>query len=144
VVAVTTEGQFLCIRQVKYGIDVTSLAPVGGYIETAEDPIDAAKRELLEETGHVASQWIHLGSFTVSPARGVATGHLFLAQGAQYVTAANADDLEEQEVIHLGLSQVRTALAKGEFKTLSWVAAVALALQYLDWNQGRMPADVSE
>src|SRR5512141_3208786 len=48
VVAVTDDEEFLCFRQIKYGVEGTSLAPVGGYIEPNEDPLVAAKRELLE------------------------------------------------------------------------------------------------
>src|SRR5512139_728419 len=57
VVAVTEGGQFLCFRQTKYGIEGDSLAPVGGYLEPGEDPLVAAQRELLEETGYQAAEW---------------------------------------------------------------------------------------
>ena len=91
----------------------------------------AAQRELLEETGHEATDWLSLGSYLVDPNRGMATGHLFLARGAHYVTPRDADDLEEQELLLLTREEIESALEKGEIKVLAWAAAVAFALRYL-------------
>ena len=131
VLAVTTAGEFLCFRQTKYGVDGTSLAPVGGRIEPGEDPLDTAKRELLEETGYEASKWIDLGNCRMSATYGLATAHFFLALDARCVTAPHSDDLEEQHLLHLSLSELKNALVEGQFKAVSWVAIVGLALQHL-------------
>lgn len=131
VIAVTTDGKWLCFRQTKYALEGTSLAPVGGYIEPGENPLEAAKRELREETGYEAPEWIHLGSYKVGANRGIATGHFYLACGAYYVTKPQSDDLEEQELLLLDSSEIEEALVNGEFKALSWAANVALALIYL-------------
>jgi len=131
VVAVTEDERFICFRQVKYGIDGVTLAVVGGYIEAGEEPLMAAQRELLEETGHEATDWLSLGSYLVDPNRGMATGHLFLARRAHYVTPRDADDLEEQELLLLTREEIESALEKGEIKVLAWAAAVAFALRYL-------------
>jgi F420 biosynthesis protein FbiB-like protein len=132
VVAVTDGGEFLCFRQTKYAIGAPALAPVGGYLEPGEDPLHAAQRELLEETGYEAPNWKALGHYVVDSNRGAGVGHLFLAQGARYVQAPDADDLEEQQLLHLSRSEVDAALAAGEFKSLSWSAVVALALRHLN------------
>jgi ADP-ribose pyrophosphatase len=129
---VTQDDKFLCLRQTKYSVEGTSLAPVGGYLEPGEDPLTAARRELLEETGYEAPDWISLGRYPVDGNRGAGTAYLFLAQGARRVTKANADDLEEQELLHLSRFEVEAALASGAFKLLPWTAAAALALLYLD------------
>ena len=131
VVAVTTDERFLCFRQVKYGLEGTTLSIVGGFVEEGEEPIRAARRELLEETGYEAADWIPLGSYRVDPNRGVAVGHLYLARQARYVTPRNADDLEEQELVLLTRSEIEVALARGEFKVLAWAASVAMALRQL-------------
>src|SRR5215211_785815 len=86
VLAVTADNKFLCFRQTKYAVEGTVLAPVGGMLEPNESPPEAAKRELLEETGYEASAWINLGSHILDPNRGVATMHLFLALNAKQVT----------------------------------------------------------
>jgi len=128
VVAITEGGKFLCFRQTKYAVDGTTLAPVGGYLEPGEDSLIAAQRELLEETGYQAPDWMRLGGYVVDGNRGAGTGYLFLARNAHKVAPPNADDLEEQQLLHLSRAEVETALAAGEFKVLAWATVVALAL----------------
>jgi 8-oxo-dGTP pyrophosphatase MutT (NUDIX family) len=132
VLAVTGDGRFLCFRQTKYAIKGTALAPVGGMLEPGELPLVAAKRELLEEAGYEAQNWISLGSHVLDPNRGVGTMHLFLALGASQVAQPNSDDLEEQELLLLSKGEVEDALEAGEFKVLAWSAVVAMSLNYLN------------
>ena len=131
VVAVTDDGKFPVFRQTKYSVEGTSLAPVGGYLDPDEDPLTAAKRELLEETGYEASEWTLLGSYAVDGNRGAGTANLYLARGARYVAEIDSDDLEEQELLLLSRSEMETALDAGEFKLLPWAANIALALRQL-------------
>ena len=135
VVAVTVDGSFLVFRQVKYGVEGTTLGPVGGYLDPGEEPLEAARRELLEETGYEASEWRPLGHYVVDGNRGCGVGHLYLALGARKVAEPSADDLEEQELLLLSRGEVEAGLAAGEFKVLSWAATMALALLSLDGEQ---------
>ena len=128
VVAVTVDGRWLCFRQTKYAVEGVSLAPVGGYLEPGEDSVLGAQRELFEETGYEAPDWIDLGHFAVGANRGIATANLFLARNAHRVAEPDADDLEEMELLLLDRAEVEAALKAGEFKVLAWAACVALAL----------------
>lgn len=132
VVVQTHNGKFLCFRQVKYGIEGESLAPVGGHVDKDEAPLAAAKRELLEETGYTSKSWAPLGSYPVMGNRGVATAHIFLAQDAAKVEEPNSDDLEEQELLYLTREELESAVMQGEFKFLTWTTSILLALRYLD------------
>lgn len=132
ILAMTDENKFLCFRQTKYAVKGTSLAPVGGMLESNEEPINAAKRELLEEMGYESSNWVNLGSHILDPNRGIATMHLFLALNAKKVSEPNSDDLEDQELLFLSKSEIENALREGEFKILAWSAVVAMSLNYLN------------
>ena len=131
VVAVTEAGEFLCFQQVKYAVEGEAFAPVGGYLEPGEEPLATAKRELLEETGYEATEWIALGQYRVDANRGAGTAHFFLALHAHHIADRNADDLEEQHLLHLTRAELEAALGAGQFKALPWAAIVALALRHL-------------
>lgn len=132
VVALTADGLFLCFRQTKYGIEGTSLAPVGGYLEPGEAPLAAAQRELLEETGYEATGWTDLGCYRVDANRGAGMAYFFLARQARRICEPDADDLEEQELLLLTRNQVQAAFDAGDFKLLPWATIVALALRRLE------------
>ena len=85
VAVITNEGQYIVFRQTKYSVKGTTLALVGGYIEPGEEPLAAAKRELLEETGFAAEHWENLGEFSVDGSRGNGIAHFFLAREASPV-----------------------------------------------------------
>ncbi|MEM6527958.1 MAG: NUDIX hydrolase [Chloroflexota bacterium] len=139
VIAITEDGLFVAFRQTKYSVGHT-LAPVGGHIEAGEDPLAAAKRELLEETGYAApdENWTYLGQYAVDANRGCGTAYLYLATGATFAGVVESDDLEEQELILMSRDEVNTALAQAQFRVLPWAAAFALALLYVD---GTLPTD---
>ncbi|TFH18132.1 MAG: NUDIX hydrolase [Lentisphaerales bacterium] len=132
ILPITTDGTALVFRQPKYGVEGIVLAPVGGYLEPGEEPVATAKRELLEETGYEAPDWVKLGSYRVGGNRGIAMAHLFLAREAKRVQEPQkGDELEEQEEVQLSLQELETALTNGEFKVLAWAALVSLALRQL-------------
>ena len=133
VLALDKAGRYLIFRQGKYALAGESLAPVGGYVEPGEDPFDAARRELLEETGCESGDWVHLGRYQVDPNRGIAVGDLYLARGATKVADPVGGDLEEQTLLHLSKNELVSALQSGQFKVLAWAANIALALT-LDLN----------
>lgn len=132
VVAVTADGRVLAFRQPKYAVDGLTLGIPGGYIEAGEAPLVAAQRELLEETGYIATAWQPLGTYAVDGNRGAGTAHFFLATGARWQQPIDADDLEEQELLLLDRAEVAHALLSGEIKVLPWAACIALALLRLD------------
>jgi ADP-ribose pyrophosphatase len=131
VVAVTENDKFLCFQQVKYAVEGEVLATVGGYLEPGEEPLAAAQRELLEETGYEATEWIDLGHYAVDANRGAGTAHYFLALHARHIAARDADDLEEQHLLLLTRAELEAALDACQFKALPWAAIVALALRRL-------------
>ena len=122
--------KYLCFRQTKYAVDGISLAPVGGMVAPGEVPLSAAKRELLEETGYEAKEWIELGSYAVDPNRGGGIVNLFFARSAQQVAQPDSDDLEDQSLILLSRDELISSLMAGEFKVLSWAAGISMALMH--------------
>ncbi len=132
VVAITGDDRWLCFRQGKYAIEGEAFAVVGGFLEPDEEPLSAAQRELREETGYTADEWIALGHYRVDANRGAGTGHFYLARDARCVTTPVVDDLEEQHLQLLTRTEVEAALQAGQFKAMAWTTSMALALLYLN------------
>src|SRR5258708_2832875 len=55
--AQTVSNELLCLRQYRHGARRVGLELPAGRIDSPEGPIEAAQRELLEETGYRGSNW---------------------------------------------------------------------------------------
>jgi ADP-ribose pyrophosphatase len=129
VAAVTPAGELVMVHSYKHGLGRVTLCVPAGLLEPGESPLEAARRELLEETGYQAGDWQCLGSFVTDGNRHCGTGHFFLARQAVRVAEANAaDDTEEVEVRLLKPGQFRQAIREGAIALLPTVTTVALAL----------------
>jgi ADP-ribose pyrophosphatase len=131
VLPVTKKNTLLLFEQVKYAVEGISLAPVGGHIEPGENPLEAAKRELLEEMGYEAEKWVSFGGFANNGNHGNGKGHLFLALNARKVKDPIIDDLEEMRPVKLSLDEVESKLLQGEIKVQGWIAMIALGILYI-------------
>lgn len=128
VVALTAAGEVVLIRQYRFGSDEVTLEIPGGLVDPGETPIEAARRELREETGYEAERLVSLGSVAPNPAMQRNRLHCFLAEGCREVGAPQPDEGEDIEVVLQPLTAVPRLLASGEISH----ALVAVAFQKLD------------
>lgn len=130
VVALTGDGQIVLVRQYRHGSGAISTEIPGGVVEPGEPPLDAARRELLEETGFAADDWSQIGVIEPNPAIQNNRTWTFLARGARKVAELDLDPAEEIDVHLQALSEIPTLLRRGEIThSLVMCAFMHLALQ---------------
>jgi ADP-ribose pyrophosphatase len=117
----------ILVRSFKLGVGAVSLSLPAGYLEEGEAPLAGAKRELLEETGHEAAEWLPLGRYVVDGNYGSGAMHAFLATGARRVREPHSGDHEEQELLTIPFSDALAKLRGGEVAQTSSAAALGLA-----------------
>lgn len=128
VFALFTPDKILGVRHYKHGAKRVNLGLPAGYVEKGESPLQAAGRELLEETGYRAGCLRLLGSYVVDGNRGCGHAHVVFANGLSFVQAANPDDLETIVLEEIPLEQLPGLLANGEVATLGAAIGIALGL----------------
>ena len=114
-------------RSFKLGVGAISLSLPAGYLEDGEEPLAGAKRELMEETGHEATEWISLGRYVVDGNYGSGYMHAFIAKGVRKVREPDSGDHEEQELLTMPFGDAIAKLRAGEVAQLSTAAALGLA-----------------
>lgn len=124
--------EILGIRHYKHGAKRINLGLPAGYIEDGEDPLAAAQRELLEETGYTANIWKSLGSYVVDGNRGCGHVHVFFAGDLVKKQEAHPDDLETIVLEKIPVKQLPALLLEGEVATLG--AAIGISLGLLEMN----------
>jgi ADP-ribose pyrophosphatase len=125
--AETGDNKILVIRQYKHGAKQVSLTFPGGHIDAGEAPLDAARRELLEETGFAAGRWLSLGGYVINANQGCGMAHLFVAKQCRKVSQPDSGDLEAMEIMLLSRAEIFAAARRGDFVLLNQIALFSLA-----------------
>lgn len=133
VIPVTTDGQVVAINQYRHGSDLMHLEIPGGSTDPrgSEEPLEAAKRELLEETGYESSRWISCGAHFPNPALQSNRLHTFLALDCRKVREPELDPFEDLSVELFPVAQLRARWENGEFNHSLIYASVGMALKKL-------------
>ena len=128
VVAFTADERIVTTRSYKHGPRRVSLSLPAGLIDDGEEPEQAARRELLEETGYEATTWERIGEFVVDSNYGLNTEHAFVARDARKVREPESGDLEDIVVSLHTRDEILVAIRSGDVAQLSSAAAIGLAL----------------
>jgi 8-oxo-dGTP pyrophosphatase MutT (NUDIX family) len=141
VFAVLPDGTVPLVRQYKQGIAGPSYDLPAGYLDSSDEPpLQAAKRELREETGLTAETWQPLSHAVVDSNRGDTRAHLFLALGAQPEGAQELDPSEALVVSFHTPADLREMITSGMINSLASVAAIMMALDSLRGEEPSQPA----
>lgn len=116
VTAVTEEGKFVFVKQYRRGLDIDSLELCAGVCEKGEDPMEAAKRELWEETGYGEGEWSELMAVSANPGTHTNLTHCYLAKGVKKISTQHLEPTEELSVHLLTREQVLGLLERDELK----------------------------
>lgn len=128
--------KWLLFQMRKYGLNTTSYAPVGGYVEKGESPQDAAHREVFEELGLTVGTLAPLGSFRTDANRGFGVYHAFVALNAHSVGGhQRTGDLESVSLMRCSLADLGKYLSTNAFKEVKWSNTVSLAVRWLETSQ---------
>jgi len=159
VIVINQKNEFVVFKQSKYGIEGTTLSPVGGFIDDGETPYLAAKREVNEELGLGSPlqvtqmdqsmipdgeitgdpDWFFLGRYRTMINRGGGFVHIYLLKnavplvkdGGTHLYKGIGDD-ESQKILFLTKSEIIKEIQKGNFKEVKWTAALGLSLLHLE------------
>lgn len=98
IIPITNDGEAIVERQYRYPYDeVITEIPAGKLDSKSEDRLDAAKRELREETGIIADKWTEIGDFYPAAAYTDEKITLYIAQGLHQ----GAQDLDDDELLNV-------------------------------------------
>ncbi len=126
IIATTTEGELILIRQYRHGVQEVVLEVPGGVLDHDESPEEAARRELREETGYEAGRVRYLGKMLPNPAINSARMHVLLAEDCRWAGPPQFDAFEQIELVLRPFEDVPKMIADGEIVHALVIASFAL------------------
>lgn len=116
IIAITTEGRFVMVEQYRHGLADVFTELVAGVAEKGEAPLQAARRELLEETGYGNGEWQLFTVLSANPGSMTNLTYTFLATGVEPVSGQHLDATEDIAVKLLTQDEIKGMLLENEIK----------------------------
>jgi ADP-ribose pyrophosphatase len=135
IIALDEDHNIWLVGQYRFTLDLYSWEiPEGGCPE-GEDPLEAAKRELKEETGIIAEQWSSLGTIHTSNSVTDEVGYIYLAEQLTY-TSPEPEETEDLALKKIPLSQAVEMVMDNEITdSISIAGILKLAFKMQNSNQ---------
>jgi ADP-ribose pyrophosphatase YjhB (NUDIX family) len=131
VVAITEAGELILVRQYRHGWGHITLELPAGEVQTGEEVIAAARRELAEETGYIGGEAALIGATSPNPARYSNKLHIVLINAPKKLAALKNDPEEQTEPMVWPMQSVRSLFLNESFVNSSQAGALAIALASL-------------
>ena len=132
-VPINKDNELILIKEYFPAIDEFQLALPKGRVDKGS-PLEAANKELQEETGYKAEELIHLGTVTVSPGNMRHKTHIFLAR---YLVESKlkGDEEETIDVIKVPFNEFEKYILNDKIQEARMIAALYLAKRYVNNNK---------
>ena len=132
IVAVTEDMKIVLKREYKHATgEVLIEVPAGMFEPKETDGLEVAKRELLEETGYVASSWTYFGDTVESSSKLTNRMHIYLAQDCKKVSEQKLDATEELDVLVIDMKEAIEMVMRNEIKCNSSAHGILRAVRML-------------
>ena len=126
-VPIDAEGRVILVRQYRHAAGKWLLEIPAGTLDPGEDPLEAAQRELREETGFAAGRIDRIGGCYAAP--GYSSEYLYLYLARDLTEDPLEGDVDEEiELEPVPLTEVRKLIASGEIEDAKSLAALLLVL----------------
>lgn len=125
VIPLDVDGRLVVVRQFRHGTSRFTIEIPGGVVDPGESVVEAAARELREESGYEAEALRFLGTISPNPAIFTNTCGTVLATRCRRVGAPQPDPGEDFEVLALDREGLKTAIRRGEVDHALVLAAFA-------------------
>jgi 8-oxo-dGTP pyrophosphatase MutT (NUDIX family) len=128
IVPVTEDGQVVMVRQYRHGASRVTLEIPAGLVDPGEEPLRAALRECLEETGYRARNAVSLGVLNPNPALFSNRLYAYVATDVEHADAIQNVGAEQTEVVLVPVSRLPELILGG---TIDHALVVATLWRYL-------------